>query len=386
MFSLPGPGRVDTGENGHAYIFDSASGESYIFLNPLAGGVQSTVQLVANIFTNEVVVRKVSKFKPLLKNGRGATDVPECREFRILDHLDALVHNPVNIVGATPRLATCISHENTTAMSRGPRPAMHCVRASYWKLCNGGSMMDWACASGLETPASIVARCIAQVSETLHFMYNSGGEAVYHCDLHLGNVFVHFGDGADGLPDFYIGDFGWARTASEALADSRVASPPGDIGDPDSPPPGTARPGQRRCWDMMRFIEGLKAMADMAVPLGGPQSDESRGLGRLFEMAQWLDEQEQLLAARNPLSRPHSLVELIREARKLERTAMASEKTTEQFNKFLARSRERALQATNKKPYVFKSDPALPPDVRRARAENYGHMNVEGPWSLLESV
>lgn len=371
MFSIPRPGCVATGKQGHAYVFDSSSGESYIFLGHLAGGAQSIVQLVANIYTNEVVVRKVSKRRPLLTNGRSITDLPEDREIRILDHLTSLAHNPINAVTGTPRWAPYIGHEDISLMSTWPRPAMVCSRVSYWKLCNGGSLVDWVrdwrmgpSENGppqpfsltpdepCPFPISIAARCIAQVSETLHFMYNAGREAVYHGDLHLGNVFVHFGERSDGLPDFYLGDFGWARTASEALADglslyggglsnASLSGTNTDQDSPPSPPPGTAPPGQRRRWDMLRFSNSIKVMTQMVIPVTGPRSDEAKGLERLITMLQWLNEQEALLAASNPHSRPHSLVEFIREARKLERSALLVEKNTEEFKNFIALGKKR---------------------------------------------
>jgi hypothetical protein len=138
---------------------------------------------------------------------------------------------------------------------------------------------------------------------------------------------------------------------------------------------------------MLRFSNSIKVMAQMVISVTGPQSDESKGLEKLITMLQWLDEQEALLAATNPHSRPHSLVEFIREAKELERCALLVEKNTEQFKHFIALGKERAEQVMkHETPYVFLSELTLPPDARRARAEDYGRVNIEGPWCLVESV
>ncbi|KAL2020572.1 hypothetical protein VTK56DRAFT_8160 [Thermocarpiscus australiensis] len=505
MFSFPRPGCIETGQEGYAYIFDARSGESYVFLRNLGEGGQSTVQLVANIYTRERVARKVSKRTlplPLPQAGQAAK-LPEDREIRVLNHLNALVLNPFRHVTLTPRWATCISHEDVpvTAGSGGtkshannnPNTKVPCarVRVSYWKLCNGGSLADWAAAQwpwdddadddddnnnnnntnplsrsksssvsllplpllshaprpplarprprgggggggggGEEHhhhpffPVSLVARCIAQVCETLHFMYAAGPEPVFHCDLHLGNVFVHFGDDNDndddGRPDFYVGDFGWARTASEARADTEVlygggggggvASSPGGyyyltsegggVGGgltptTASPPPGTARPGQRRRWDIDRFGHAIDVLVRIAIPPRMPKdpdqppppSELARGLEALVETLNDLDDQDRALAQRNPRSAPPSLVRAIRKAKKLEHAAWMAERNTEAYRRFIEAGRRRTRQLMREgSPFVHTSGPDVPAEVRRSRAENYGRMNIAGPWCLIESI
>ena len=476
MFSFPRPGCVETGTPGHAYVFDSQSGESYIFLDNLAAGAQSKVQLVANISTREVVVRKVSRHKPPRRSANSCEQEQD-REVRIVSHLNALLagcpaprlqDHPALEPAPLPRWASCLSHEDIPTTTPGPRPRPAWTRVSYWKLYNGGSLADWLRIwAELEPerpppqddghspshrhypppfPTSVIARCVAQVSETLHFMYTAGAEPVYHCDLHLGNVFVHFGDvdGAAGgcdehrdPPDFYIGDFGWARTASEALADTaalygeeeaeeegkeekeggRSSSNSNSSGggrgfESFSAPPGAAPPGQRRRWDMARFGDALQSLVRMAVRApargrqGGDQpgvaglqeessssssssspSELAGGLERLGMMLRWLDDQDALLAWRNPHSRPPSLAALIREARQLERAALAVERDTAHYRLFmtLGRDRARAVQR-NKRPHVCPAHPSTPPHERKVRARDYGTANIEGPWCLIESI
>ena len=307
------------------------------------------------------------------------------------------------------------------------------MRVSYWILCNAGSLADWTRlwtesnkhnASAALFPVSFVARCVAHVCETLHVMYQTGPEAVYHCDLHMANVFVHFGSNrsggsSGGLPDFYIGDFGWARTASEARVDGvalyggggeeevragmlsawREAHPGFEF---PSPPPGVVPPGQRRRWDVARILEGLNMLVKFAVPTvtapvtGGfmaPAADQpglseqAVGLRRLVMMMKFLDEQDQVLAVRNEWSRPPYLLEVVREARKLEAVALAAEQGTEIFNAFLAMGRSQAEQISKDgRPFVYSSAESLTPELTKLHAVNYGEANIDGPWSLVESV
>lgn len=414
MFSIPKSGYVSTGEKGHAFVFNSTSGKSYIFLGNLAYGVQSVVQLVANMSTKEVVVRKVSRTKLPLTEGKYnlTNSLPEDCEVRILNHLNSLLRQPVNNLNppVTPRWTTCISHEDIPTLSGGPQPRKVCTRVSYWKLCNGGCLGNWAREPGLSgssyngrvlslpgpannsypLPVCIVARCIAQVCETLHFMYNAGKEAVYHCDLHIGNVFLHFDERNGFLPDFYIGDFGWSRIASENLAEgAAMYGSSRNSKTAVNPPAGTVPPGQRRRWDLVRFGDVIDTMVRLGVPSSGkqPLSQHANGLKRLVMMLDFLDKQEAILAANNPRSRPASLLEFIREAKKVEQAALAAEKHTDQFKQFIGLGRQRAEYVMKRLgPDVFPSDPKLPSREKRDRAKDYGDSIVEGPWSLVESI
>ncbi|AEO62929.1 uncharacterized protein THITE_2036996 [Thermothielavioides terrestris NRRL 8126] len=428
MFTFPSAGCVETGKAGYAFIFDSKLGESYIYLEMLGVGSQSTVQLVANIFTHEVAVRKVSKRKLPLKDMYDLTKLREDREVRILDYLESVRLNPVHPQPAlTPRWTTCISHDDFPVMSDGPKPKLVCTRVTYLKLCNSGTLVDWSrdwtmgrdlgdfdengCfqpapklrrKEAPRFPVCILARCIAQVCETLHVMYQAGPEAVYHCDLHTGNVFVHLdrtdGSDDDALPDFYIGDFGWSRTATESLADS-VAMYKME----QARAAGTTPPGRRRRWDVTRFASSLGTLISLAkaekldgdgkAPAGEKQQKEARakavaGLEQLIGMIQCLDEQDALMAAKNDRSRPPWLMELVREAKELEQVALAAERDSEYFRAFMALVKHRAaeLNSAAEKPYVFTGGAGLTHELAKASAETYGRVNIPGPWSLIESV
>lgn len=306
MFTILNNRRVRTGQAGYAYLFTTESDTSYLFNRPLFSGSQSHVQLVTNTLTHELTVQKVSKLRPVLQTADNLTKVPEDNEIRIINLLNALTQHPVHpLPELTPRWTTLISHENVAVAKQGPNsvPRTECVRISYWKLCNGGDLAtlasDWAgglipgIAPGHLFPVSVVALCIAQVCETLHFMYHAGNETIYHGDLHAVNVFLHFtSDNTPthnhGLPDFYLGDFGWATTASEDQAYSAAWHKvyqykyicTSDLPYPidgfvkPQPAPGTQDPDERRRWDVGRFLEGLQDLIQHTLTPYTPKSNK----------------------------------------------------------------------------------------------------------------
>jgi serine/threonine protein kinase len=447
MFTYLGGGCVRTGKSGHAYILNAKSGESYIYNRELATGAQSYVQLVTNVSTHEVVVRKVSRDSDRrdLKDESDLATVPKDNELRILDRLNSIRRNPVYPQpGLTPRWTTCISHENLAIMSSGPRPRLQCARVSYWKLCNGGDLADlrlrWVRGSfGEETeghlfPVCLVARCIAQVCETLHFMYQAGPEAVYHIDVHLSNIFLHYDSSSNGgLPDFYLGDFGLAVTAREDLAGRAKHAP--------VHPWRSSEFDERERWDVAAFRSAIEYVAQLTripltsapapcspkapseqsmqlqeyidqltrVPLTSAldpcslkaPSEQSVQLQRLMYMLQFMDNQDEQLAARNPQSRPPSLLEVIHEARKLEASALEIERDTVPFKALMAWGRSLEARALREEPYVFegkktrkrayasvseaKAAPLQTQRTRVAQAEKHGEDILEGPWTLVES-
>jgi hypothetical protein len=412
-YHFPRSGCIRTGTRGHAFVFDAMSGESYIHIREMDAGAQSSVNLVANLFTGELVVQKVSKDKLRLGPANNLTNVPEDHEIHMHAALDVLIHNPLHAMPPqlTPRWTTCISHENVSLTTgfdyEAPKPA--CTRVSYWKLCNGGILGDWLCTWRLDHiadrspfPVSLIARCISQISETLHIMYHAGREPIYHCDLHMSNIFVHIDpDDSNSLPDFYIGDFGWARSASESQRDTKFLC---DVtasikiraewerAHPGFPPPNPhpeAPPlGQRRRWDVARFQVSLKHYIDDAITTGWELGAD---LDKLMTMMKFMDNQDKELAASDQNSRPPSLLELAREAKKLERKALAVEQGSALFRGILAMRRAQAkMLMEDTEPFVFTNGSEglarLSSEDAKSRAEQYGRLNIEGPWSLLESV
>ncbi|GAB1314583.1 Protein kinase domain-containing protein [Madurella fahalii] len=380
-------------EKGHVFIFHSQSGVPYVFLKSYGQGFQNKVQLVMNTDTTEIAVQKVSNDQMPLEGEFNLTKLPKDREIRMLDHLNALVRNPVNpdAIALNPRWATYISYEAAPHSIRlGARTNTVVRRVSYWKFCNGGCLADWSrsCKEDsprtLVFPVSIVARCIAQVCQTLEFMYTADSKPIYHCDLHLSNIFVHFADDKGILPDFYIGDLGLTRTASESLADTlmkeqrdglNAASGPVSVTTPPNIPPF----GQRRQWDIGRFIDCLEEITrDIFRMKSGEQSESLTELRSLMSLVAWLNSQEAALAARNPTSRPPSLRPIMDRARKLEETARAIELNTEAYKAFCEFAHHRKHIILHSNPFVVSGE--------KSEAEEYGRMMVAGPWTVVRSI
>lgn len=384
---------IESDKNGFAYVFHSQSNVPYVFLECHGQGFHSKVQLVMNTRTAEVVVQKVSNKQQMFKGELDQIKLPKDREIRMLDRLNALVRCPINedAKGLNPRWPTYISYEAAPrSVTTGGQVSTVAQRVSYWTLCNGGCLADWSrsckenAPKALIFPVSIVARCIAQVCETLEFMYTADSESIYHCDLHLSNVFVHFNNDNCELPDFLIGDLGLTRTASESLADTLETEEGNGLSTAPGPVSATAPCdippiGQRRQWDAGRFIACLEDITrDIFRTRAGEQSEELRGIRGLISLAAWLNSQEATLAARNPSSRPPSLRPIIDKAKMLEEAARVVESNTEAYKTFIAFAKARREKMFgHKKPFVV--------SVERGEAEQYGHRMIVGPWSLVKT-
>ncbi|KXX73021.1 hypothetical protein MMYC01_210429 [Madurella mycetomatis] len=385
--------RIEANKKGFAYVFHSQSEVPYVFLESYGQGFHNKVQLVMNTCTAELAVQKVSNDQLTFEGEFDLIKPPKDREIRMFDYLNALVRCPINedAKRLNPRWPAYISYEAAPHFIKtGVQVSTVAQRVSYWKLCNGGCLADWSrsckedAPEALTFPISIMAQCIAQVCETLEFMYTADNEPIYHCDLHLSNVFVHFNNDDCDLPDFLIGDLGLTRTASESLADTlkseerdSLGTAPGAVSmttPPDIPPLG-----QRRQWDTGRFIACLEDITrDIFRTRAGEQSEELRGLRGLISLTAWLNSQEATLAARNPGSRPPSLRPIIDKAKMLEEAARAAELNTEAYKAFtaFAKSRREKMFGHNK-PFVVSGE--------KEEAEQYGHMMIAGPWSLVKT-
>lgn len=385
-FSFPRQDVVQTGTPGYAFVFDTPSGETYIYLKEIGSGSQSRVNLVANTDTGELMAQKVNGEWPLpynpLMDPSYLANLPEDRELRILEYLNTFIRSPASpMPPLTPRWVTCVSHNNKVPL------------VSYWKLCNGGIIEYYGKPTSnrgqrdkFYFPISLLARCIAQVSETLHVMYHAGPEAVYHCDLHSSNVFLHFGPRCKGpLPDFYMGDFGLSHTATESLLDTKLEHTT-DLSQ-ECILPDTAPLGQRRRWDMEEFLRCLEQeyIVDNAIATELAEADRLQGL---LYMLKLLDDEDRDLAAYDPHSRPPCLLEVIRVARGLETAALAVEQHTEQFKASMAWGRARANRTlAAEKPFVFHADTwGWVPGAGRASAEKHGADSPGGNCRVIESV
>ncbi|KAK3996630.1 hypothetical protein QBC44DRAFT_304133 [Cladorrhinum sp. PSN332] len=307
------------------YLFEAQPSTPYIFVHTLTGlGTQSIVQLVANIHTRQVAIRKVSRHARTKQLQVAATTylhpyLPNCRDLQ-------------------PRFVTCLS------------PDSNSKNTTYWALYNGGSFATWN-STGL--PINLIIRCIRQVCETLEFMYQRCPKVIYHRDLHLGNIFLHFGEennNSDAPHNFYVGDFGSAQVG-----------------------------GRRRRWDVSRFAQAiglfLTRYSDAASENLGAVKDMMRVLNAL-------EESEGELVV-NPLTRPPSLAAVIARGRSYEPVVREREQISPALQHSLAlrRAGAREVPVSGRKPFVYRLESV--PTTEEAAAE-FGQCNIEGPWSLVE--
>jgi hypothetical protein len=349
-----------TGKDGYCFIVKDGQDKRCLVVEDMAGGAQSRVQLCLNM-AGEMVVRKCSKGLFRKSGTTWPHSVMEAvdTELRILDHLNTLptTHPALPDVELKPRWITALSwYEFPT------RRGDECYRISYWKWCNGGNVgllfgMDML----KNTPICVIARMIHQVCETLEVMYQCGMEAVYHCDLHLYNIFVHWPtDGQSRRPNFFIGDFGWARTASEALLETECAygrdrgeamkmwreNHNGELWDMA---PETAKQGKRRICDLRCFLWGLSPRLVLDHANITPLQAELRDI--ISELDKLREEDDKLTQHTN--SRPPSLMSVVQRARALEEEALTQEEDTEFYKDFVTRSRARVQETLTKAPFII---------------------------------
>lgn len=281
---------------GYGYRFDSTvPHQRYYFVSRVGYGVQSHVQLVQDRETGLKVVQKVDR-----QLCPSSLEHEEPAEISILRRLIS----SHRVAGYQPRWITLLNYEDVLAYQETEAAGAHLsYQVSYWKFCNGGTLYGLlhpyiiqeeallygprSIQIGTETvassqapftvlrklPISLVARAIRHICETLEVMYQGGSEPVYHCDLHASNIFLHWTQ-EDPLPEFYIGDFGMARTGSQSLLDSQKFEPRAGIPFNQQPegikPPGVGPEGCRRRWDFVMHQCGnltnyLKLMVGIAA-------------------------------------------------------------------------------------------------------------------------
>ncbi|KAK1773427.1 hypothetical protein QBC45DRAFT_339876 [Copromyces sp. CBS 386.78] len=446
---------------GYVYRFDSTiPHQRYYFVSELGYGVQSHAQLVQDRETGLKVVQKVDR-----KLCPSTLEREEPAEISILRRLIS----SHRLADYQPRWITLLNYEQVLAYQETERAGSHLsYQVSYWKFCNGGTLYslvnpyipdfiaekDWL-AQGQDSPApqrhlpqlpiSLVARAIRHICETLEVMYQGGSEAVYHCDLHASNIFLHWTK-EDPLPDFYIGDFGMARTASQSLLDSEKFSHkcgmPFDKQPKEPSPPGIVPEGYRRRWDLAMFhecnlnnffrfmvVSATPTIKDacprsIRLPVSRPQPQRSRDVVK--QIAQQMNQPTPKHRHRHKANAATAGPGLCNEqpstssrswwgfgpnpepAGDLEKEALQWEQHTRNFKEFVKEKKKKALfQEFETAPFVFRRDgPEAKEILRKALKlpqrhpyrvyhggevdepesleEVWGRENVAGPWRVVE--
>jgi serine/threonine protein kinase len=177
--------------------------QDLVLLKILGAGVQSQAQLVQVFGSDRLIVRKVSKDR---LNERDILILdPEIRMVKALENQAHQRNIQANII----RLIS--SHNNLSPKDHPSDPNSY-FRVSYWDLYNGGDLHDLYekfLVSGKTVPTSLILHFIKQIGRAIHFMHGSR-PSVWHNDLNLGNIFLQWPDKGTAVPDFYVGDFGFA--------------------------------------------------------------------------------------------------------------------------------------------------------------------------------
>ncbi|KAK3403367.1 hypothetical protein B0T20DRAFT_486349, partial [Sordaria brevicollis] len=413
----------------YVYRFDSTIPHlQCYFVRSLGYGVQSYAQLVMDRETGLKVVQKVDK-----RLHPSNLQEEEPAEISILRRLTT----SHGLAGYQPRWITLLNYEKVP-LYQETKPSCGNLshQVSYWKFCNGGTLHgllrpyimqqepllygELCRQNGQPSlsvlpklPISLVARAIRHICETLEVMYQGGSEPVYHCDLHTNNIFLHWTK-EDPLPQFYIGDFGMAKTATQSLLNRRPLNHQLE---------GTALPGvapdecRRRRWDLIthHLTSNFMLMVGIAAkdatsgttdslrpqPQAPRRSSNTAGrdlvkqiardknepawrhrhneantnsprsrqdnnyraahlahhLNILFQNLETLNEQDQLTAVLHPHLRPPSLAHIIELARQLENESLQHELNTTIIKDFVGRKKGKALfQEFGTKPFVFRPD------------------------------
>lgn len=210
------PGIEKEEEERWAACFQGPNDEPYLLVKQFPGGCESSVKLLIHQHTSKLIVRKV----PHVLGDRGKVIIDLVKAA----HIDAFRDsNEIQMV----KYLTPFHHHQPAAhiyeliASRNIEVDRNLVRGSgrlflresFWEHCNAGSLEDLAqllCQGGLaHPPRALVARIIHHVLAGVHFMLSSG-RGVRHRDLHLGNIFAHWGDNIL-LPEIVLADFGAAQ-------------------------------------------------------------------------------------------------------------------------------------------------------------------------------
>ncbi|KAK3376045.1 hypothetical protein B0T24DRAFT_699032 [Lasiosphaeria ovina] len=269
----------------YSYLFTHRpTGDKYLFVRNIASGLQSHAQLVQNMDTDELLVRKVS-----VRRCKSNEEPKLGVESEILDLLKSFPRP--ESAADQPHLAELLYKEDrrTKAGDEDERVRQETKESgtqrvtprldtyyhiSYWKFYNCGTLRDlWTlkprgAIKPLRIPYAVMARSIRQVCATFQFMYRAGPEAVYHRDAHGGNIFVHY-EACNDLPDFYLGDFDLSKTASQAQAETKEFFQPGNQGVKGRAPPlDITLAGRRPEADLYVFINEVERGATAAAAGG----------------------------------------------------------------------------------------------------------------------
>ena len=356
----------------YGYVFESAN-RRFLFIRKFGAGAESVAQLVKDMDSGDNLIRKVGANRLVRKLTLDSNRQPKKpREFVMLD----AIRDTFNPLSKFPRYLVDYHHHeyiksNDTDASGNPK--YHSV--SYWNLCNGRAVRTQWLTGHVHPPITAVARMVRQVLGTLQYLYTGGAQPIYHEDVHLGNVWMHWeADGA--LPDFYLGDLADASFADSKYTCRILEETTALVGRPVN--------------DLHNFWLGLTPVVDMAGARRGHDSPGVLALRRLEAdmsalVTRWKEASD--------TDAPPDLSELIRGAELVEiefgKGGVTDETGTEDYVKLVTVERNKALKVEREGAMVVRTrrkEQALKPmDTSTARSVAIP-LAIHGPWRLFKSV
>jgi hypothetical protein len=357
-------------EERYAYMFRFGN-RRFLFIRHFGSGMQSVAQLVKDIDSGDNLVRKVPARRLLhflLSDEDRRLKKPN--EIRMLGVIEKTFKDPEP--GLPAYISKCYGHEfiRSKYPEKG-RQMYHSI--SYWQLYNGESVRTrWRLDPCSLPPASLIARMIRQVLSTLHYLYTAGDQPIYHDDLHLGNVWIHW-PADTALPDFYLGDFSEASFANSKFRTAsfetqiRIGHPVNDL--------------RKFSSNIEDLLKKLDERPEYAVAYG---QTGLGALGRLLKaMKSVVTDWE---TAANTLQ-PPSLKLLIRRAQDLEEIfgegGVADETQSKAYTEFVTEVRGKAREFQREQPLIVcgSKQEALRPMVVDGPGKSL--LPILGPWQLV---
>jgi len=319
-----------------------ADKEIYLFVKVLGKGNEGEAQLVVKRSTGELYVRKV--LRPRVENQPyGSTH--EVSAVRLLQGYQTN--------GFDPRIVHLEFDQDVQVTTS----TTWWARESYWSFHNAGNAAHWFYGEDknfVSPPVSLTARYLRHLYSSILFMRHGGHRVVYHRDLHLNNVLLHFEEGAR-LPDAYVGDFGHAGWLGRSAPQSEHVT-----------------------WEhgLDSDFRRAKEQWDLLMRIGQPDPTLPT-VQRLLDL--YPQARQFIEASKKRRIQEREFRDLIADLQRVENECLNDEAGTRPFRTFCARLRNAATQANSStQPYeIHATDPA---DARnQAKAEG-----ICGPWRLFQ--
>lgn len=187
----------------------------YLHVRTLGSGVQGCASLVQSVANGALYVRKKTIPEALQPNSQSNT----CAE--------------VSLYRPHPRIPKLIrSQEYPVMKSSDPRQAALKTHSMIFEYCNGGTLTRFlhirADDDAFSASTMLVWKLFDDLLSAVYFLHQQCTPAIAHNDAHTSNVFLHFPDEHAKVPDFYLGDLGYAKTIDAGMWKGGGGANPGE--------------------------------------------------------------------------------------------------------------------------------------------------------------